>query len=74
MTALGQKAKYSLRAHIVRFAPDSGLKLDTAEGPFGANKRLMHRTKFGSFDQLCRLIKPRVDLLSQQGKINRLGE
>ena len=24
----GQKAKYSLRAHIVRFAPDSGLNSD----------------------------------------------
>src|ERR1035437_9881096 len=33
----GQKAKYSLRAHIVRFAPESGLKSDLAGGPFRAN-------------------------------------
>jgi hypothetical protein len=37
MSALGQKAKYSLRAHIVRFAPESGLKSDIAGGPFRAN-------------------------------------
>ena len=35
----GQKAKYSLRAHIVRLAPDSGLKSDLAGGPFGATRR-----------------------------------
>jgi PAS domain S-box-containing protein len=35
-SALGQKAKYSLRAHIVRFAPESGLKSDIAGGPFRA--------------------------------------
>jgi hypothetical protein len=34
---MGQKAKYSLRAHIVRFAPESGLKSDIAGGPFRAN-------------------------------------
>ena len=33
----GQKAKYSLRAHIVRFAPESGLKSDIAGGPFRAD-------------------------------------
>src|SRR5258708_8023526 len=32
-TQPGQKAKYSLRAHIVRFAPESGLKSDIAAGP-----------------------------------------
>ena len=32
----GQKAKYSLRAHIVRFAPVSGLKSAIAGGPFRA--------------------------------------
>jgi hypothetical protein len=32
---VGQKAKYSLRAHIVCFAPESGLKTDIAGGPFG---------------------------------------
>ena len=31
VSQLGQKAKYSLRAHIVRFAPESGLKSDIAE-------------------------------------------
>ena len=36
MSELGQKAKYSLRAHIVRFAPESGLKSDLAGGPFRA--------------------------------------
>jgi hypothetical protein len=39
MSELGQKAKYSLRAHIVCFAPESGLKTDIAGGPFRANKR-----------------------------------
>jgi hypothetical protein len=34
---VGQKAKYSLRAHIVRFAPESGLKSDIPGGPFRAN-------------------------------------
>src|SRR5258706_7103736 len=37
MSALGQKAKYSLRVHKVCFAPESGLKTDIAGGPFGAN-------------------------------------
>ena len=37
MSVLGQKAKYSLRAHIVRFAPESGLKSDIAGDPFRAN-------------------------------------
>ena len=37
MSGLGQKAKYSLRANIVRFAPESGLKSDIAGGPFRAN-------------------------------------
>jgi hypothetical protein len=41
----GQKAKYSLRAHIVCFAPESGLKTDIAGGPFRASFRLMHRSK-----------------------------
>jgi hypothetical protein len=30
---MGQKAKYSLRAHVFRFAPDSGLMSDIARGP-----------------------------------------
>src|SRR5450755_1747123 len=33
MSELGQKAKYSLRAHRVRFAPDSGLRSDIAPCP-----------------------------------------
>jgi hypothetical protein len=33
MSELGQKAKYSLRAHMVCFAPDSGLKSDIALCP-----------------------------------------
>jgi hypothetical protein len=32
----GQKAKYSLRAHMVRYAPETGLKSDIAGGPVGA--------------------------------------
>ena len=36
MSEMGQKAKYSLGAHIVRFAPESRLKSDIAGGPFGA--------------------------------------
>ena len=39
MSHLGQKAKYSLRAHIIRCAPESGLKADIAGGPFRARKR-----------------------------------
>jgi len=30
MSPLGQKAKYSLRADVFRFAPESGLKSDIA--------------------------------------------
>jgi hypothetical protein len=40
-SAVGQKAKYSLRAHIVCFAPESGLKTDIAGGPFRANTGLL---------------------------------
>jgi hypothetical protein len=39
---MGQKAKYSLRAHI---APESGLKSDIARGPFRArngSESLLH--------------------------------
>ena len=42
----GQKAEYSLRAHRVRFAPESGLTLDIAGGPFRANKR--HGRRFAA--------------------------
>src|SRR5258707_14107830 len=42
---LGQKAKYSLRADVFRFAPESGLKSDIAPCPKGANNGLMHRSK-----------------------------
>jgi hypothetical protein len=38
MTAMGQKAKYSLRAHAVRFASDNGLTLDIALCPKSAQK------------------------------------
>src|ERR1035437_9654915 len=44
----GQKAKYSLRAHIVRFAPESGLKSDLAGGPFRASSG----SRLASFDHL----------------------
>jgi hypothetical protein len=36
MSEMGQKAKYSLRAHIVRIVPESGLKSDLAGRPFRA--------------------------------------
>jgi hypothetical protein len=35
--SLGQKAKYSLRADVFRFAPESGLKPDIAPCPKSAN-------------------------------------
>ena len=41
----GQKAKYSLRAHKVRFAPEGGLKSDIAPCPVGAMNGLMQRSK-----------------------------
>ena len=44
MSEAGQKAKYSLRAHIVRFAPESRLKSDIAGGPFRA---MCGRLRFG---------------------------
>jgi hypothetical protein len=37
MAPSGQKAKYSLRAHRVRFAPESGLKSDIGGGPLRAD-------------------------------------
>jgi hypothetical protein len=37
MSEAGQKAKYSLRAHRVRFDPESGLKSDIAGGPVRAS-------------------------------------
>src|ERR1700720_4221754 len=49
---LGQKAKYSLRAHRVRFASESGLKSDIAGGPFHA--------KLGSGEQLLFIIPQRL--------------
>ena len=36
MSLMGQKAKYSLRTRIFRFALDSGLDSDLAGGPFRA--------------------------------------
>jgi hypothetical protein len=37
MSEMGQKAKYSPRADVFRFAPESGLKSDIAGGPVRAN-------------------------------------
>jgi hypothetical protein len=45
MSELGQKAKYSLRVHIVRFTPDSGLKSDIAPFPRSATSGLMQCSK-----------------------------
>ena len=41
---LGPNRKSSLRAYVVRCSPNIGLKSDIAPCPFGANKRLMHRS------------------------------
>src|ERR1700682_5646700 len=57
MSQMGQKAKYSLRADVFRFAPDSGLKSDIAGGPFRARKRLMHRSKTVVFSS-CHKVRP----------------
>src|SRR5258706_4178882 len=46
MSELGQKAKYSLRADVFRFTPESGLKSDITACPKSARKRLMHCTNF----------------------------
>ena len=42
MSEAGQKAKYSLRAHIVRFAPNSGLTSDVPPCPRSANSGRQH--------------------------------
>jgi hypothetical protein len=55
MSQLGQKAKYSLRAHVFRFTPESGLKSDIAGGPFHANTGSAGRY----FDHLVSAIKRR---------------
>ena len=34
----------------------------------------MHRSKLGNFDELGRLIEPRVDFLAQQSEIDRLRQ
>jgi hypothetical protein len=41
---MGQKAKCSLRADDFRCSPNIGHYQDTSVCPFGANKRLMHRS------------------------------
>jgi hypothetical protein len=47
MSASGQKAKYSLRADVFRFTPESGLKSDIAPCPFRADivAKVLWRTK-----------------------------
>src|SRR5258706_8151671 len=42
---LGQKAKCSLRADVFRFGPNNGHRSIGSACPFGANTRLMHRSK-----------------------------
>src|SRR6478736_3242095 len=44
MSGWGQKAKYTLRADVFRFTPESGLKSDIAPCPKSANRR--HRSLF----------------------------
>jgi hypothetical protein len=50
MSHMGQKAKYSLRADVFRFTPESGLKSDIAPCRFRADSVaivfLHHRTQF----------------------------
>ncbi len=43
MSETGPKAKYSLRAHVFRFTPESGLKSDIARCLKRANNGLLHR-------------------------------
>jgi hypothetical protein len=45
MAQKGQKAKYSLRADVFRFAPESGLKSDITPCPVRATSGLLHRNK-----------------------------
>jgi hypothetical protein len=47
----GKKAKYSLRADVFRFGPESGLNSDITACPKSAISGLMHRSK-GLFDDL----------------------
>jgi hypothetical protein len=47
MSESGQKAKYSQRADVFRFAPESGLNSDIAGGPVRAMNGLMHRSNSG---------------------------
>ena len=42
---MGQKAKYSLRADVFRFGPESGLSFAIAPCPKSANNGLMRRSK-----------------------------
>src|SRR5450631_4304704 len=63
MSQMGQKAKYSLRADIVRFAPDSGLNSDIAPCPSCAN------TGSGLFDDL---VGP-SEQCRRHGEAHRLG-
>ena len=63
-----QKAKYSLRADIVRFAPDSGPKSDIAGVPVRATTRLMHRSTdkaMSSFRQAGGLQSPGGYLIAE---------
>src|ERR1035437_4825364 len=46
MSASGQKAKYSLRAIVVRCSPNNRHEATAAACPFGASKRLMHRSNY----------------------------
>ena len=49
MSQMGQKAKYSLRADVFRFTPESGLKSDIGPCPFRANtRRQLHLQAFSS--------------------------
>jgi hypothetical protein len=47
-SAVGQKAKYPLRADVFRFGPESGLKTDIAGCPFRASVPLMAQSGEGA--------------------------
>jgi hypothetical protein len=50
---MGQTAKYSQRAFVVRNSPNSGRRADVLTGPFSANNELMRCSKRHSlFDHL----------------------
>jgi hypothetical protein len=62
MSHMGQKAKYSLRAHVFRCSSNNGLKSDLAACPFGGHERksgALFDHLFGASNQRDRNGKPK---------------